>query len=64
MDDKGLKKCKKKGCNNPAIEGKYCLLCNQKRKESRDKVVKAVGGTMLGICSVAITAVLSNKKSE
>lgn len=63
MDDKGLKKCKEKGCNNPAIEGKYCLLCNQKRKESRDKVVK-VGATMLGICSFVITAVLSNKKSK
>lgn len=64
MDDKGLKKCKKKGCNNPVLDDKYCLLCNQKRKESRDKVVKTVGGAVLGIGSIFIAAVLNNKKSE
>ncbi len=64
MGDNELKKCKKKGCDNLVIDGKYCLRCTQIRKERRDKVMKAVGGTVLGIGSIAITAVLNNKKSE
>jgi len=39
-----VKLCKTKGCNNPVIEGKYCLNCTQKRKETQQKVVAGVAG--------------------
>lgn len=48
------KQCKSKGCYNPVLDGKYCEYCKQRRKENKDKILKAATG--LGILggSVAI----------
>lgn len=47
MGDQEFKKCKKKGCNGLALHSKYCLLCNQKRKERNEKILAGFGGVAI-----------------
>jgi hypothetical protein len=52
MADGKAIQCKTKGCNNPVLDGKYCLQCTQIRKENKKKgwaVAGAVGIPALGI---------------
>lgn len=51
MSDGKAIQCKTKGCNNPVLDGKYCLQCTQVRKENKKKgwaVAGAVGIPALG----------------
>lgn len=51
MADGKVMQCKTKGCNNPVLDGKYCLQCAQVRKENKNKglaVAGAVGIPALG----------------
>ncbi|GAU76580.1 hypothetical protein [Fusibacter sp. 3D3] len=44
MSNKEHKKCKKRSCNGLALHNKYCLLCNQKRKEKKEKILACLTG--------------------
>ena len=57
MNNAEFKKCKKKGCDNPVLEGKYCEHCKQIRKEKRDNFLKAAGGTVMAVGSIAVTVI-------
>lgn len=54
MKSKKDKKCKYKGCDNPVLEGKYCVYHTQVMKEKRDKVLLVVGGVVIPAVGVAI----------
>ncbi|MCB2361603.1 hypothetical protein [Clostridium estertheticum] len=61
MNDDKSKKCKKKECNNPVLDGKYCRSCKQIRKEKRDNFMKVVVGTAVGVCSIALEVIHKKK---
>lgn len=54
MANEKTKQCKTKGCNNPVLDGKYCELCKQKRKENKDKIMAGAGGAFILGAGVAI----------
>ena len=43
MKKKTSNRCKNKDCNNIVIEGKYCMYCDRKRKESRAGIMDGAG---------------------
>ncbi len=47
MTNEILKQCKRKGCFNPVLKGKYCEQCTQKRKEKKDKILAGLGGIVI-----------------
>jgi hypothetical protein len=52
---KGTSKlCKTKGCNNPVLDGKYCVHCKQKRKENKNKGLAVAGVVGIPVAGVAI----------
>jgi len=54
MTNEKSKQCKSNGCHNPVLDGKYCVLCKQKRKEKRDKILAGAGGSAIVGLGVAI----------
>jgi len=54
MDDNEPKKCKKKGCDNIVLDGKYCEFHKQKKKETRDNALKVCGVFVLSAVSIAL----------
>jgi hypothetical protein len=60
MNSEKNKQCKSKDCNNPVLEGKYCNLCKQKRKETRENILKGTGAA----ASTAAILVVSIVKSK
>lgn len=54
MTNKVVEQCKRKGCFNPVMDGKYCEHCKQKKKEKRNIVYVGVGGPAIIGLGVAI----------
>lgn len=60
MTNEKPKQCKSKGCYNPTLDGKYCNLCKQKRKENRGKILKGAGAVASGV-AILVVSVVKNK---
>jgi hypothetical protein len=54
MNDAVSRKCKKKGCNNPVLDGNYCEHCKQSRKEQRENFLKGAGGVLMILIAVIL----------
>ncbi len=54
MTNQPRKTCKTKWCKNPAIVGKYCVMCTQKRKEMRGKILAGAGAVGIPAAGYAI----------
>lgn len=63
MNDSELKLCKKKGCTNPVLDGRYCEYCKKSRKEKKDKIFKA-GGAVLGIVLIGLAGISDNPSKK
>ncbi|NMC33986.1 MAG: hypothetical protein GYA36_16210 [Veillonellaceae bacterium] len=56
MADGKATQCKTKGCNNPVLDGKYCMYCTQARKEKKKNFLSVAGASVIGI-SVIVNAI-------
>jgi nitrogen regulatory protein PII-like uncharacterized protein len=56
MNSEKYKQCKSKDCNNPVLEGKYCNLCRQEKKENREKILKRAGAG-----AILVVGIVKNK---
>lgn len=54
MNNKKTIQCKTKGCDNPALDGKYCEYCKQIRKENKNKGLAIAGGIAIPAVGIAI----------
>lgn len=54
MADGKAIQCKTKGCNNPVLDGKYCLYCTQVRKENKKKGFAIAGAVVIPAIGYAI----------
>ena len=54
MADRKAIQCKTKGCNNPVLDGKYCLQCTQVRKENKNKGLAVAGAVGIPAIGLAI----------
>ena len=54
MVNEKAKHCKTQDCNNPVLNGKYCLQCKKKRKETKNKVLIGGGSVVIPVIGVAI----------
>ncbi len=63
MADGKAIQCKTKGCNNPVLDGKYCLQCTQVRKENKNKGLAVAGAVGIPAIGYAITLPVSHMEN-
>jgi len=56
MFNRKEKLCKTKKCNNPVLDGKYCVNCTQTNKERNKKIVAGAGTTAATVATATIVA--------